>query len=59
MLIIGHLAAAFTVRLDLGNRASVAIGYACTDQQVLGRLDQAIGFEEKLQMGFVLWPGQA
>lgn len=58
VLIVGRLAAAFTVRLDLGNRASVAIGYACKDQEVLVRLAQAIGLEDKLKTGFALWPAQ-
>jgi hypothetical protein len=58
VLVVGRLAAAFTVRLDLGNRASVAIGYACKDQEVLFRLAQAIGLEDKLKTGVALWPAQ-
>jgi hypothetical protein len=59
VLVIGRLAAVLTVRLDLGNRASVAIGYASTDQETLCRLEKALGLEDKLKTGFVLWPPQA
>jgi hypothetical protein len=59
VLVVGRLATAFTIRLDLGNRASVAIGYACTDQEASARLAQAIALEDKLQTGFVLWPADA
>jgi hypothetical protein len=55
VLMIGRFGGAFTAPLDLGNRTSVPVGYACTDQETLARLERTIGLEDKLRTGFTLW----
>jgi hypothetical protein len=51
VLVVDRLAAAITVRLDLGNRASVAIGYACTDQEALVGLRRQLGLRTSCKQG--------
>lgn len=57
-VIVGGIAASFTIRVEIGSDKSVPLGYITSNRQILNRLETACGLKTRVEKGTVLWEPQ-